>query len=238
MIASLRGGAARADHVMIDSFTIRNFRSFRDVTVDKCKRVNVLVGENGSGKTALLEGLFLAAGVTPELVLRTRGWRGAAQQIQIQATAEDIHDALWSDLFYKFQDSKPALIKLEGKGDQSRSVTVALNKRGRVRVIPPDRKRPHDRPRVVPAGPVKPISFHWTIKSYGDFSIDPIFVDGKLVFPEAPVEPVKATFFAANQTTSLTESANRFSALSQSFHEQEFIDKFCEIYPTIQHLSL
>lgn len=233
-------GAARstAGYQMVDAFTIRNFRSFNEAKVEGCRRINVLVGDNGSGKTALLEGLFLAAGVTPELVLRTRGWRGTPNQGQILGSPEDIHDALWSDLFYKFQHSKPAVIRLEGKGHESRSVTVTLNKKGQVRLVAPSRKRPHDRPRVVPTEPAKPISFHWSIKSYGDFSIDPTFVDGKLFFPDAPAEPIKATFFAANQTTSVTESANRFSALSQSFHEQEFIDRFSDIYPTIQHLSL
>jgi Fe-S cluster assembly ATPase SufC len=223
---------------MVDSFTIRNFRSFKDVTVDDCRRINVLVGDNGSGKTALLEAIFLAAGVSPELVLRTRGWRGATNQAHIQGTPEDIHESLWSDLFYKFQTSKPALVRLEGKAEENRSVTVTLNKRGQVRVVAPDRKKPLRGPRVVPVGPNKPIAFRWSIRSFGDFSIEPTFVDGKLIFADAPAEPVRAAFFAANQTASQTESANRFSTLSQSFHEQEFIEKFSLIYPTIRHLSL
>ena len=52
---------------MVDSVNIRNFRSFSDVKIDGCRRINIIVGENGSGKTALLEALFLAAGVSPEL---------------------------------------------------------------------------------------------------------------------------------------------------------------------------
>jgi hypothetical protein len=183
-----------AGHQMVDAFSIRNFRSFRETKVGDCRRINVVVGDNGSGKTALLEALFLAAGVTPELALRTRGWRGAIHQThQPQGTPEDLHEALWADLFYKFQTSKPALIRLEGQGVQSRSVTITLNKRGAVRLIAPDRKKPHDRPRVVPAGPAKPIVFHWSIKSFGDFSIEPVFMDGKLQFPEAPAEPIRVS---------------------------------------------
>jgi Fe-S cluster assembly ATPase SufC len=234
-----RGGRSDATgYKMVDSVTVRNFRSFKDVKVDDCRRINVIVGDNGSGKTALLEAIFLAAGVTPELILRTRRWRGDSAQGQVQGTPEDIHDALWSDLFYKFQTSKPALVKLEGRGDENRSVTVTLHKKGQVRVIAPDRKRPHDRPRVVPAGPAKPISFRWSIKSYGDFSIDPTLEDGKLIFSDAPAEPMRASFLAANQTAPSTEMANRFSALSQSFDEQDFIDSFSQIFPTISHLSL
>ena len=55
---------------MVNSFSIKNFRSFNEVKVEGCKRINLIVGDNGSGKTALLEALFLAAGVSPELLLR------------------------------------------------------------------------------------------------------------------------------------------------------------------------
>ena len=47
---------------MIRSVQIRNFRSFDAATLQDCRRINVIVGENGSGKTALLQAIFLAAG--------------------------------------------------------------------------------------------------------------------------------------------------------------------------------
>jgi predicted ATP-binding protein involved in virulence len=44
---------------------IENFRCFNDLTVDLHPRLNVLVGENGAGKTAILDAI--AAGLTPVL---------------------------------------------------------------------------------------------------------------------------------------------------------------------------
>jgi hypothetical protein len=126
---------------------------------------------------------------------------------------------------------------MEGKGDENRSVTVTLNKKGAVRIIPPRRGKA-ERPRVVPIGPAKPISFRWSIRNFGDFTIDPELTDGKLQFPEAPVEPIKAAMYAANYTPPPTEAANRFSSLSQSFLEREFVERFTDIYPTIRHLTL
>src|SRR5690348_7408441 len=211
MIGDPWGGSPIASgYCMVDLVTIRNFRSFREITIPDCRRINVLVGDNGSGKTALLEAIFLAAGVTPELALRTRGWRGAVQG-NVQGAPEDIHEALWSDLFYNFETSKPAYVKLDGKADENRSVTVTLNKRGQVRVVAPKRNRPHDKPKVVPVGPSKPIVFHWSLKSFGDFSIEPTLADGRLFFPDAPAEPIKASFYPANQTPSSSEMCNRFS---------------------------
>jgi AAA15 family ATPase/GTPase len=45
---------------MIHSIDIRNFRCFERLEIGNCRRINLLVGDNGSGKTALLEAIFLA----------------------------------------------------------------------------------------------------------------------------------------------------------------------------------
>jgi recombinational DNA repair ATPase RecF len=44
---------------MMRSLSIENFRSYRELHLSPLRRVNILVGDNGSGKTALLEALFL-----------------------------------------------------------------------------------------------------------------------------------------------------------------------------------
>lgn len=43
----------------LDSLEIKNFRCFEHLTIEKLGRVNLIVGKNGVGKTALLEGLWL-----------------------------------------------------------------------------------------------------------------------------------------------------------------------------------
>src|SRR5437016_13920764 len=63
-------------YLMAESVTIKNFRCFDDMKLSDCRRINVVVGANGSGKTALMEGIFLAIGPSPEIVGRLRGWRG------------------------------------------------------------------------------------------------------------------------------------------------------------------
>lgn len=44
------------------SLSIKNFRCFSDFTIEPLERVNLITGENNSGKTALLEAVFLVAG--------------------------------------------------------------------------------------------------------------------------------------------------------------------------------
>lgn len=58
------------------SLTIKNFRLFTRLEVTKFKRINVIGGFNGSGKSALLETLFLLVDLRNALCLiRPFGWR-------------------------------------------------------------------------------------------------------------------------------------------------------------------
>ena len=58
--------------LMIKEIDIRNYKCFEHLKIQDCRRVNVIVGDNGSGKTALLEAMFMALGSTSEMVLRFR----------------------------------------------------------------------------------------------------------------------------------------------------------------------
>jgi DNA repair ATPase RecN len=50
---------------MIESLHVSGFRLFRDITLPKLGRLNLLVGENNTGKSCLLEAVSLYAGRTP-----------------------------------------------------------------------------------------------------------------------------------------------------------------------------
>src|SRR5579872_1795150 len=76
MIPSLARPYISTAYRMIHDIDIRNFRCFQRLQIADCSRINVIVGDNGSGKTALLEAIFLALGVGPELALRFRQTRG------------------------------------------------------------------------------------------------------------------------------------------------------------------
>ncbi|MCC6446842.1 MAG: AAA family ATPase [Armatimonadetes bacterium] len=67
---------------MYQSFSIRNFRCFQDMSLPTLKRVNLIAGMNNVGKTALLEALFLSMGPhNAELPLRIHMMRGFEQFI-------------------------------------------------------------------------------------------------------------------------------------------------------------
>ena len=47
---------------MLERLSIRHFRGFKALKMERLARVNLIAGKNGAGKTALLEALFLLAG--------------------------------------------------------------------------------------------------------------------------------------------------------------------------------
>lgn len=71
---------------MLTSFLIKNFRPFRDFNIERLRRVNLVVGKNNSGKSALLEAveLYVSNGSTAEVLFslvtnRQETWKGQPQ---------------------------------------------------------------------------------------------------------------------------------------------------------------
>ena len=44
---------------MLEELSIRNYRIFRELKIDQLRRINLIAGSNNSGKTSLLEAIFL-----------------------------------------------------------------------------------------------------------------------------------------------------------------------------------
>jgi len=224
---------SKVRQLMVDSLSIRNFRSFKEAEVRKCARINVIVGDNGCGKTSLLEGLFLASGASPELAVRTRGWRGLEAQ-QMSGDHNDIWNALFSDLFHGFDASKSASISMKGQNSENRSISIQMAK---ARIVAPRRNMPGEPPRVIPFR--APIQFVYKVRNEPDDIVEPYFDQGNIQFtPAIHNDPLKVSFYASNRTPPHQESAKRFSELSQNFKQVAFQEQFSRIYPTISDISV
>lgn len=111
---------------MIKEAEIRNFRCFKSVKLTDCRTMNVVLGRNASGKTALLESIFLTLGNTPEVAQRLRQWRGLPANNSTTNTEMDWEQ--WSDLFRNFDpENKPSII-LKGDAAQTRSLSISYDR--------------------------------------------------------------------------------------------------------------
>jgi len=102
---------------MIDSFQIDKFRCFPHLELKDFGQFNIIVGDNGSGKTALLEAIFFP-GSGAGLPVAYRSMRGMIAPNF--SPDKDIYKSLFDDLFYDFSEDSGIEIKLTGSYENFR----------------------------------------------------------------------------------------------------------------------
>ncbi len=223
-----RGRPFRAiGYRMIDSIDIKNFRGFETFQIPNCGRVNIIVGENGVGKTALLEAIFLALGSNSELTLRHRQSRGL--EGSFQGAIRQIERALWSDFFHNLDMNRTISIVLRGSGDEARSLFIA---RGVGETTLPLHEKPEE------ASSLGQMVFTW-IDANGEQHIARPEIDNKGIRLTGTGEHLKDFFFyGASFVPPSIEAATRFSDLASTGGEVEFIEIFKEQFGWIDNLSI
>lgn len=108
---------------MYTKFQIKNFKCFRDTTIDSLGRVNLIAGKNGAGKTSLLEAIFLHAGNNPRLLFDLISFRGLRQiKHEFGAWSEFPLDFIFQD----FNTSRPLEIAAYSEADGKRILSLKL----------------------------------------------------------------------------------------------------------------
>ena len=102
----------------IEHLQIRNFKKFSDYSISLHPRFTLLVGDNGTGKTSLLDALSIAAGVwlvnPPDSTLSNSRRNIATHEIRLQ-------EELLGDRI-QFTECKPVQIQVIGNIGDDRSV--------------------------------------------------------------------------------------------------------------------
>ena len=183
------------DHLMFDSIKLENFRGYKRAEAKGLGRINIVVGDNGSGKTALLEALTLAAGNDVKQQVRFGTLRGTYDSNVVTLNTEEVRSGdLWRDWFYQFRRESRILISCGGS--PSRSLSIER----------------HDAP-VAVAGTAQQaaIKFVWATNGQKHDPIIPEIIGNNIHFPTGPVG-VNGAFFGTNAIPG-NEAAKRFSDL-------------------------
>ncbi len=113
---------------MLQSMKIQNYRSFRCLEMDDLGAVNLVVGKNNSGKTSLLEAVYLLAGggdalfaVNPTIL---RLPHSNIQQQAIQAL-----EPYFEQLFHDHNMEKPIEIETYLVGRENARLKISLEER-------------------------------------------------------------------------------------------------------------
>ncbi|MDR0414905.1 MAG: AAA family ATPase [Prevotellaceae bacterium] len=101
--------------IQLESLKVKNFRGFDSLELNGFSKVNVLLGENNSGKTSVLESVFLLSGMSnPELALNINRMRGMS-----------VSKSSIKNIFYNLDPQNKLLITGDFSGNINREVEIA-----------------------------------------------------------------------------------------------------------------
>jgi len=94
---------------MITSLKLENFRIFTGLEIAPLKSINLFAGANNTGKTCILEALYLLFGHYAQLTQLPSVFRNTLSAAPHQRTIDDF-ETFWQTLFYDRQTEVPVLI--------------------------------------------------------------------------------------------------------------------------------
>jgi len=214
---------------MIHSMDVRNFRCYRHLKVDGCSRLNVIVGDNGSGKTAILESIFLPLATGSEVAVRLRQLRGIDSTLG--GSMRRIEEALWGDFFYNNDMTQKISLVMSGDGRDSRSLEISRGSGGTELPLESGQE-------LLGQVAAAPVVFTWTDHNKNSHIVTPKISQSGLNLPETGEDMPDFFFFSANQTVGSIENASRFSELSKANKQETFIRIFSNEYDWIENLNV
>ncbi len=215
---------------MIESVEIDNFRGFKEFRLSGFRRVNVVVGDNGAGKTALLEALYIAAGQSVDNIAKLRVWRGAPIGQVIGARSG--YMLYWGDLFADFDLGKTIRIRVEGSDGHSKTMQAFLSLEPQVLSLEGS---------ILSEDQLAPVTFQWsdpdgTVTTTSTPQIHP---QGLLIAPTGPVpKRVDVGLLAARAAIHGPESAQYFSDLSIENKEKPFVEAMKKLFNNVVSVNV
>ncbi len=130
---------------MLERLHIRNYRVFNNLKIDPLSRINLIAGKNNSGKTSLLEAIFLLAGAgNPQIAINVNLVRGIVLDAKV---TEAIGETFWKPMFSELNMGRPIEIMghhqtlgqltLEIASEQPRTTEISLDRTGGTSVTKP-----------------------------------------------------------------------------------------------------
>ena len=218
---------------MIRSIDIKNFRCYKHLHIDDCKRINVIVGDNGTGKTALLEAIFMGLSASTELAVRLRQQRGLDGIFN--ANQRVIENAIFSDYFYNNDTSNPIVIALDGDGQDNRTLTIS---RGRSETFLPFPKGAASTTPMMDEIVTSPFTFVWRDAQGDERKASPSIKASGMQLPSTGEDLPDFFMIPATAMISSVEIAGRFSELSKAGKQKKFIQIFTKEYNWLDDLAI
>ena len=220
---------------MLRSFGTKNFRCLEDFQIQRLSRVNIFIGDNNTGKTALLEALFGHFSQANAINFGTlKGFRRSSASID---------KTFWQEFFTDFDDSKEIhLWSANDSGNECRS-KVTVGQEMQIGIpSPPDTgvdevaRRPPIQTRLFRPLQVEYTDGTSTKPQYNEAIFDPR--TGGLTNSEKIVSTYPAYYFSTAGPPQPGSVANLLSDLLVNKQEKILVDLVKVIDDRIQDLSV
>lgn len=220
------------DYKMIESMQINNFRGFQELKLKNLARINILVGDNGSGKTAFLESLFLTGGLGPEIYLRTRAWRGVGDKLLI-GLDRDQYEAIWKEIFHSLDQNQSVTLRFVDSVLGERELRIYYDDAQASLVRLDLNLRTSNE-----GGDIHPISFEWRgEKGEPQKSTVTVTPQGVIQLPSITnVYPMM--FLSSSAIFAPEDNARRFSFLSRRNSQHSVIKNLQLLFPIVKDISV
>ncbi len=214
---------------MLKTIRIENFRGFSDLTLDGLERVNLLAGQNGAGKTAVLEALFLHIGAhNPELGPRINAFRG------LTAFKADLDD-IFAPLFHRYALDRAIGITSTDETGVERSLTIQLTDTALAALGP---SNGNDRPdSLSTAVSSREVRFVYT-DNQGERAVASGWLTTEGLRFQAGKPWGSQAIFLATRSHSPREDVQRFSELAVLLRQQSLVDTLKIVEPRLTSLSV
>jgi hypothetical protein len=221
---------------MLHSFHIKNYRAFKDFTIEPLERVNLITGSNNVGKTTLLEALYL------NLVPGTAFYSNLDSNKQESST--------WLNLFRGFKDVQSILDNVSKWGwlfygkDLSQGIELSSSENGETQIlrmqwfieskggaVPIPSDVPLDDLYIFLSVNLKNIvgqDFHWVVEKKGHRNLPPPHVLDSL--------PLRLLFNASSRSPG--EDTKWFSKLDDVGRQDEVVNTLRLIEPRLKSLAV
>jgi AAA15 family ATPase/GTPase len=216
---------------LISSVRIKNFRGFKDISLQSLDRVNLITGKNNVGKTAFLDAIFVQLGPNnPELLLRTNAFRGIDR---VDADPEEI----WGVFFYDRDFDQPIEMTIQSTSLDKNTLRITLTSSDRSQF---SRKNLNNRPNHFSTTQIKRDELVFEYKGTGGSqkSTAILEADGEIRYQRAGMKNLKPGIFFGTRTRFPQDDAARFSRLERAGQDREVVEIMKIIEPRLKRLSV
>jgi len=210
---------------MLTSFSVKNYRLFKDFTIGPLDRSNLFTGKNNTGKTTLLEALWLYGGSTnANLSIRVNNFRGI-ETFQVKTSG------IWDNLFHNFDPHAEIVMSAQMDQVQAHELRISIESATEIRIPVSDEQGMSGgeaQRRLLPS---------ITLQTYfpnGEVVTAQGKIENDNIVLERPVPaPLNGIFLAARNRGSSKEIARRFTQIEERLEESVIVQALQVVEPRI-----